>query len=624
MSFRTKINLQDNRQHRLPTRESQDLSGTTVFGVQFSGMTTGADPTNSGTTGSIINIPSTFSGNTGTTVFNFGDSGMDIAQGAFSALTLSNSATTQNSGNVFVGNISQIIDGNSSFLDYTGTSFDFEVLSITETTLGVFTGTGVSDEVFWLSAGTLDFTGRTIWNDTVGISRTEKLIVSNGAIAGYSLFALNSDGDLGYVLVSGGTSGVTPLWSAGTGTDGVVLNNSGGDASGILATAEGKFTTASGIWSHAEGFSTIASGQTSHAEGNATIASGITSHAEGVSTIASGFASHSQGSGTEASGFASHAEGNNTLAIGNSSHAEGNETEASGAASHAGGYKSEASGYGSFVHGSDSVASGINTIVFGVNITGTTDNTVYVPNLNIGNIGIGAPVINLGLDVNGNVVTGTTSGSTTGTTFWEVGDACTGSFKSTYGNALYVNGIFSFIGGGDKNSILGGIDRSAIIAGTDNTLSGAGTTTESVIIGGDSNFMSSTAGFQFRNIIAGGTANKMAGRINDSAIIVGDGNYIINTSSNSVIVGGQSNQIDSALRSVIIGGQNITGDTTDMVYVPDLIIDGLTSTDPIATDARVFRILRSFWDCVKRVTLFIQEQQEKILRFVTLISMIFL
>ena len=47
----------------------------------------------------------------------------------------------------------------------------------------------------------------------------------------------------------------------------------------------------------------------------------------------------------------------------------------------------------------------------GQSITGTTDDTVYVPNLNIGIIGSGAPVGNLGFDSSGNVVTGLTSGN---------------------------------------------------------------------------------------------------------------------------------------------------------------------------------------------------------------------
>ena len=60
---------------------------------------------------------------------------------------------------------------------------------------------------------------------------------------------------------------------------------------------------------------------------------------------------------------------------------------------------------------------GINNslILGGTNITATDDDTVYVPNLNIGTIGSGSPSINLGLDSSGNVVTGTTfTGNTSG------------------------------------------------------------------------------------------------------------------------------------------------------------------------------------------------------------------
>ena len=54
-------------------------------------------------------------------------------------------------------------------------------------------------------------------------------------------------------------------------------------------------------------------------------------------------------------------------------------------------------------------------ILGGQNITGTTDDTVYVPNLNIGTIGSGSPSINLGLDSSGNIVTGTTGLGGSGT-----------------------------------------------------------------------------------------------------------------------------------------------------------------------------------------------------------------
>ena len=205
-------------------------------------------------------------------------------------------------------------------------------------------------------------------------------------------------------------------------------------ASGVYSHAEGRNTKASGVNSHAEGTNTTASGNYSHAEGDATIASGDYSHAEGSFTISSGYDSHAEGFRTTASGYDSHAEGFRTTASGSRSHSEGFGTEASGFGSHSGGWGLDgqtntiiASGETSFVHfkqtsnsgiigaygdysviiggndhniGTGSTSSGIfagsgNTIsddvlrsvvIGGGNITGTTSDTVYVPNLNINNI----------------------------------------------------------------------------------------------------------------------------------------------------------------------------------------------------------------------------------------------
>ena len=183
------------------------------------------------------------------------------------------------------------------------------------------------------------------------------------------------------------------------------------DATGDYSVAEGMSTLALGEASHSEGSSTTASGLTSHAEGLFTIAIGGVSHTEGIATTAIGNASHAQGNFTIASGNASHAQGNYTTAIGNHSHTEGDTTQAIGDQSHAGGYNSIASGETSFIHSKNSLVTGSRSVVLGgQNITGVTADTVYVPHLNIKNVGSGTSIINLGIDSNGSVVTGTTGG----------------------------------------------------------------------------------------------------------------------------------------------------------------------------------------------------------------------
>jgi hypothetical protein len=205
-----------------------------------------------------------------------------------------------------------------------------------------------------------------------------------------------------------------------------VVNDSGLDATGNYSHAEGFLTIASGERSHAEGWQTNASGFTSHAEGGQTKAFGSYSHAEGFRTIASGNYSHAEGQTTTASGNTSHAEGRITIAGGDYSHAEGFRTTASGDYSHVGGkgvesFKPVAQGRASFVHqettngafgaiannsvvlggqnnnidfnsDNSSIFGGTNNriinatksvIIGGNSISGTTADTVYVPNLNI-------------------------------------------------------------------------------------------------------------------------------------------------------------------------------------------------------------------------------------------------
>ena len=230
-----------------------------------------------------------------------------------------------------------------------------------------------------------------------------------------------------YSHAEGGASRASGLYShsegSGTIASGVVSHAEGlvtkalGDyshsegqnttAGGGVSHAEGSNTIASGYTSHAEGYYTKALGDYSHAEGEFTIASGDYSHAQGNLTTASGLVSHSEGINTTASGIASHAEGTQTTADGIASHAEGGETKALGDYSHAGGYNSVVSGQTSFIHSTNSILIGDRSVVLGgQNITGTTNDTVYVPYLNINSLETGSSINNLGIDSNGFVVAG--------------------------------------------------------------------------------------------------------------------------------------------------------------------------------------------------------------------------
>ena len=339
--FRTKLDFSDNRQVKQRIETTTNLSGATTFGVPFSDLPTGPNPVLSSITQTFSSISSTFSGNNTTTIFTWGDANMAIAEAAFSAITPSTSAITQDSGYVFVPDFSSYfnIDGNTGYTQYTGVSYDIQITDMADLGGGNYTGDVSTTVLEYVTTNGLDFTGRTIWADVSGITRTNRLIITDNPMSGYVWTCINSEG-MGEWQYNGSSSGST-IWTAGTGINSAVLGGSNGIASGSTSVSEGNNTIAGGIASHAEGNQTLASGYAAHSEGMNTIASGNYSHAEGYGD-SNGFPT--------ASGVASHAEGNATLASGVFSHAQGRLTVASGQSSHAGGSNSKVYSNRGFIH----------------------------------------------------------------------------------------------------------------------------------------------------------------------------------------------------------------------------------------------------------------------------------
>jgi len=220
-----------------------------------------------------------------------------------------------------------------------------------------------------------------------------------------------------------------------------VINDSSVDATANYALAEGGNTLASGQYSHAEGSYSIASGFASHAEGDTTLASGQYSHAGGNATsaitsytratgrqtLASGLYANANGRQTVASGELAVTYGYQTLASGTFSFATGNANQSLGESSFSIGQSNTAetqytfvTGLSNLVRGSGSAIIGSENSVINENVnrsvilggtfmTATTEDTVYVDKLNIKTI-TGTSSTLLGIDSDGNVVTGTGGG----------------------------------------------------------------------------------------------------------------------------------------------------------------------------------------------------------------------
>ena len=571
MAFKTKLDFSDNRQVKQHVETLTILSGATSFGVPFSALTAGPDLLTSGITETYYLIPSSFSGNNTTTIYSWYDSRMSLGESNLSAITPSISATTQNTGQVYVSDSTTIIDGNVVSLTYTGVSFNILVTGMTDLGGGNYTGSVLTNTLNIISASTLDFTGRTIWVDVSGITRTNDLIITNNPQIGYVWTCSDSEGKGSWLpntsadtntYTTGATligtsvyfdrndilsaytvnlsaitsSGTTSYWSASTGPNAIVVNYSDSIASGTLAIAEGSGTTASGDYSHAEGVLTIASGCTSHAEGGVTRARGCYSHAEGFSTEANGDASHAEGSGSVAIGFYSHAEGFVSSSSGNQSHAEGFNTLASNDNSHSEGEYTTACGYTSHSEGSCTTASGDYSHAEGFNTTASGCNSHSE----------GCATKAIGTYSHSEGDTSVSCGSTThaegvGTIACGYGSHSEGQYTTAIGNASHSEG-----------SVTTSIGTASHSEGNLTTACGEYSHAEGSVTRACGSY--SHAGGQYT------TASGLHSFIH---------------SSGSTVTGN---------RSAVLGGSNITGALDDVVYVPDLIIDGLTSTDPIATN----------------------------------------
>jgi len=225
MAFKTKLDYSSNRQIKQYPETVTVLSGATSFGVVFSALTTGPDLTTTAVTENYTLIASTFSGNSATTVYDWYDDRMELGASGLSAITPSTSASTQ-STTEFTGSSSTIIDGNMVNLTYSGVSFDLGLVSMVDLGSGTYSGTVSTSNLDILTASTLDFTGRTIWNDVYGITRTKRLIITDTPVSGYVWTCIDSEG-MGEWQYNGSSSGTTSFWEEGGSGDTALKDNKG-------------------------------------------------------------------------------------------------------------------------------------------------------------------------------------------------------------------------------------------------------------------------------------------------------------------------------------------------------------------------------------------------------------
>lgn len=481
--------------------------------------------------------------------------------------------TTANGYGSHAGGVESVAWGDASFVHGSGS-------------------TANNDHVIVLGRGITGSTANTTYVDNLNIKTVGTGVAVNN-------LGIDASGKVIIGTVGSGGTG-SSYWSASTGSNSFVTVNSNSLASGDYSIALGLRTKATGYTSHAEGFETVAGGNDSHAEGSttkalgnnshaeggATIATGSEAHSEGVNTLASGNQSHAEGYGTSATTQSAHAEGHYTLAGGAYSHAQGYGSKTSGLYSHAGGLNTIAVGLGSFVHGLNSTAQADYTIVLGRNMTGTSIDTTYVDSLNIKTVRSGTSLINLGIDSNGNVVSGTTgSGGTSSVSLWSAGTGVssviqTGSTSIASGDlslaANYANKAIGFASAA-FGSVTSALTSNSFAVGSQSLASGdtsfaSGSFTKAM--GGNSAvFGQLSEANGYASMATGVNAKTNA---NNS---FAQGTSVVANGQNSVVFGSASTA--SAIGTIVLG-RGITGNTADTTYVDKFNIKNLGLGTPIS------------------------------------------
>jgi hypothetical protein len=515
-TFRTKLDFSNNRQVKQRIETTTVLSGGTSFGVTYSQLPSGPNYTLSAITHTIppsSATTGTFSGNNTTTVFTWPINDLYLADNTFSAITPSNSASSQTSNFVFTADTSTMftVDGNVGYGSYTGVGFTMFATSFVGLGGGSYSGTVNFTNVNYVEAPGLDYSGRTIWNDTSGITRTERLIITNNPQVGYVWTCIDSEGmgewqyngsssgqTLAQVLVNGNSTGANDIsvdygrkifsnytyaasnyeHKIGFGNNPgnlqiVTINNTNGKESRIELTGNGngEIQVDNALNINAPSFivsDTSGGGSFAGIEYNLDYSANYTNRSlvdkeyvdfaiSGSTIWTAGTGSNSAvlgGSGGIASGYTSVSEGTNTIASGDYSHAEGVNTIASGIASHAEGLGDSngyptASGDGSHAEGYATTASGDYSHAQG----------------------------------NKTVASGTSSHA--GGEYSEIHSNY--GFIHSYFSNIYLNSESSAILGGYLNTI-DKSEKSGIFVGSNNTISG-GTSgnTYNMILGGKNN-----------------------------------------------------------------------------------------------------------------------------------------
>lgn len=200
MSFRTRIDISENRQAKQREGTEWILPGITRFGLPQEELSTGPDLDSARTlVPSIDNVTSTFTGNTltGEFVWSFGFPDMDEAEHRIVNFDLNSPiGSVQEIGPIWVGRDTIELNGETIFTRYEGIIYDLTLAEINDLGDGNVEGSTRSTYEK-VETDALDYNGDYIWVDVRGNIKTDNIFIKKIGIGASTVeLGANAEGKL--------------------------------------------------------------------------------------------------------------------------------------------------------------------------------------------------------------------------------------------------------------------------------------------------------------------------------------------------------------------------------------------------------------------------------------------
>lgn len=180
MGFKTKIDYSNTRQLQQNQNSISILPGKTQFGMEYADRLLGPDLLSITEIGQLVDIYSSFSGNTFSSIFTFGSPILNPFNDVVGPINVTMVGETVDYEELFTGVNPYILNGVILFGNYSGVTFDLTIETFVDLGGGNYSGTAFTSLIELFDAPSLDYQGDNVMLETRGVTKLDDLITSSG------------------------------------------------------------------------------------------------------------------------------------------------------------------------------------------------------------------------------------------------------------------------------------------------------------------------------------------------------------------------------------------------------------------------------------------------------------